>query len=178
DQSDRQRRESERVAPFTLLAVDRPERETADRERDNGGAEPVERTGRALVAALADVGDGHPQRDETQRHVHEKRHAPRQGIDERAADDRTEDGRRRRRAGPETERAALRLARERRGGERERARDPLRARRALQDAEGDEEFHRRRDAAQQAGHEESREAEGEHAPAPEEIVERAREPEE
>src|SRR5207249_11996757 len=112
---------------------------------------------------------------ETHGRAQETRPAAREAIDARAAENRPEEGRRRRRAGPETERAALRVAGERRGEERERAREQQRARRALQDAEGDEEFHRRRDAAQQAGHEESREAEGEHAPAPEEIVERARE---
>src|SRR6202521_114908 len=84
---DRERYIPERISPGPLLAVDRPEGQTSDRQRDDGAAEPVEVRGRLLIATLRDVPPGCPRGDDHEWRVDEKRGSPRNRVDEQAADD-------------------------------------------------------------------------------------------
>ena len=127
-----------RVGPLVRLAADEAERETADGERRDDRAEPVEPAGRLGVPRLLDVGQRRPQREREQRDVDQEREPPADGVDEDPADDRPEDGQRRGRRGPDAERAAARRALEGVGDERERAGDEQGAGGALEQPEEDQ----------------------------------------
>ena len=121
---------------------------------------------------------GRPDGDCDEGHVDEERGAPRERVDEDAADERPENRRPRGGGRPDPEGAALLLAGEGRGDERERAGNENRARRALEDPRGDEELHVRRDPAQDAYEAEADEADEEQSAPSVEIRKRAREDEE
>ena len=108
--AERQHDVADGILPLALLAVDRPEREAADCERHDPGAQPVELGRRLVVAALRHVLPCRPAGEEHQRHINKEGGAPGDGVDEQASDHRAEDGGRARGAGPGAERAALLLA--------------------------------------------------------------------
>ena len=128
------------------------ERETADRERRDEGAEPVEarRTSRCRFDS-ATWRHRRPEGDGEQRDVDQEREPPADRVDEDPAEDRPEDRQRRGRGRPDAERAAARRALEGVGDERERPRDEQRAGGALEEPEDDQQLERRREPAQRGG---------------------------
>ncbi len=166
---------SDRIPPGPLLSVDGAKREPSDGQRDDCRPEPVEVGRGLLVPAFGDVVPGGPRGDDDQRHVDEEGGAPRDRVDEQASDDRTEDRRGARGPGPNSERAALLLAREVCGQQSERAGDQHRARRALQDPKQNQELHRGGKPAQDGCQAETDEAIEKHAAPAVEVGQRARE---
>ena len=122
--------------------------------------------GRVRVLRLRDVPHGGEVGDRQQRQVDQERRPPRDRVDQHPADERPEDRGRRRRAGPDTERASPFLPVEARGDDRQRPRHHERARRALQHARQDQELDVGRDAAQQRRRAESQQAQREHLASP------------
>src|SRR5207253_8758619 len=122
DEPRRKNQVAKGVPPRTLLAVDRAKRQAADGQRDDGSADPVERWRLALLAALRHVLPGCPGGHGDQWDVDEKRGAPRDRVDEDAADQGTKDGGRAGRARPGAKRPALLLAREVGGEDRKSTR--------------------------------------------------------
>ena len=149
--------------PIALLTIGRAEAEAADGDRDHRGAEPVEVAGRLFVAAFGDMTRGRPHGEHDERHVDEERDAPRDRVDEDAADERSEDGRGRSRRGPHPVRAPLGFAREVRCDQREGTGHQDRAGRTLQNARHHEEFHIRCETAQNARESEADESDEEDA---------------
>ena len=171
DQADDQRDPRHRILPVLLLATRRAEREPSDRDRDDRGAEPVEVPRGALVTALRDA-RRRPQRQEHERHVDEEGEAPRQALHEDAAEERADDRGRRRSGRPEADRAPALLAVEVGGDDREAARDEDRAERPLEDPRGDQDLHRRGEAAGHRGCAEADEADAERPPPPVVVADR------
>jgi hypothetical protein len=95
--------------------------------------------------------------------------APRDRVDEHAADEGSEDRGERRRAGPNAERAALLFAVEVRGDDGEGPRHQQRSRGALQDPEHDQQHDARSEPAQERGDAEPDQADPED-PAAAEVV--------
>ena len=131
----------------------------------------------SVVARLLDVADGRPQREREQRDVDEERDPPAGRVDERAADDRAEHGQGRRGRRPDAEGPGARDAVEGVRDERERAGDEQRPGRPLDQAEDDQPFERRGEAAQGGGGGEPDEADGVDAAATVVVGQRAGEDE-
>ena len=164
------------ICPRLLLAADHAEGESADRERGDERAEPVEAPVAGRVARLRDVAQGE-QRDEDERHVDEERCAPADRIDEDASGDRTEDhegggGRR-----PDPEGAGPLLALERVRDDRQRAGHEQRAGRSLEQAGDDQQLERRRESAHDGRHAEQGQPDPEDPAAPVMVGQRARQDE-
>ena len=173
--TDRKDHESERVAPRSLLAVDRPERQSADSERDDRRADPVELRRSVLVAALRHVLPGRPCGHRHQRNVEKEGSAPGDRVDQEPADQRAEDRRRARGAGPRAEGASLLPAREVGRDQRQRTRHQEGTRGALEDPEQHEQLRRRSKAAQNGRHTEPEQSPQESSLATVEVIHRARE---
>ena len=171
-QADDERHPRHRILPVLLLATGRAEREAADGDRDDRGAEPVEVPRGALVAALRHARRG-PQRQEHERDVDEERQAPRQALHEDAAEERTDDRGRRCARRPEADRAPALLAVEERGDDREAARDQDRAERTLENPRDDQDLHRRGEAAGHRRGAEADQADAERPPPPVVVADRA-----
>ena len=92
------------------------------------------------VARLLDVGQRRPQREPEERDVDQERDPPAEGVDEEAAEDRSDDGQGGCRCRPDAERAAAFGAVEGMGDQRERARDEQGAGGTLGEAEDDQPF--------------------------------------
>ena len=150
-----------RVGPLLLLATDEPEADAADRDRDDRRAQPVEPSRRVRVERLRHVAHGRVQGQQHQRHVDQEREAPRERVDDDAADEGTHDGQRGGGGGPQPERAGTRLALEVGRDERQRSGHQQRARGTLEQPEDDEPLHRRRQAAQRGREPERREPDDE-----------------
>ena len=165
--------ETERVVPRPLLAVDRPEREAADRERDDGRAGPVELRRGLLIAALRHVLPGCPRRHRHQRNVEKERGPPRDRVDQETADQRAEDRGRAGGAGPRPERPSLLAARKVSRDQRQRPRHQERPCGSLQDPEQDEQLGRGGEAAQHRRHTESEQSPQERSLAAVVVVHRA-----
>ena len=164
--------------PRPLLAVDRPEREAADRERDDGRAGPVELRRGLLIAALRHVLPGRPRRHRHQRNVEKERGPPRDRVDQETADQRAEDRGRAGGAGPRPECSSLLAARKVSRDQRQRPRHQERPCGSLQDPEQDEQLGRGGEAAQHRRHTESEQSPQERSLAAVVVVHRAGEDQE
>jgi hypothetical protein len=155
-----------------LLAPDRPEGEPGDGDGDHQRPEPVEASGGLFVARFRYEPDGGQVGDQQEGEVDQEGHAPGDGVHQQAPDERAEDGRGARRAGPQAKGPSLLLALKGGGDDGERAGDQEGAGGALQRPADDQELYGGRDPAQQGGGGEADEADGEHAPSAEVVAER------
>ena len=173
NRTDRQGDEGDRVAPLTLLAVDRPEGEAADGQRDDRGAQPVEARRSLLVATLLDVRQHRVESEGDERDVEQEHRAPGNGVHQHAADEGPEQGGSRGRAGPDAVGAGLAGPREGGGDQRERARHQESAGCPLEEPEDDQQLEVGGEPAEDGGQPEADEAEGEHPPPPVVVVDSA-----
>ena len=140
-------------------------------ERQADGAGHVDAAGRALVAGLGHVAQRDGDARGREREVDDEDQAPRHGVDQPAADERTERGDDRAQARPRPDGSGPVAGPERGRDHGQAPRHQQGRRRALQQAGDDEEVGRRRRRAQRRRHGEPREADDEHPPAAVEVAE-------
>ena len=146
-------------------------------EREADGAGHVDAAGRALVAGLGHVADGDGDAGRRQREVDEEHQPPRHGVDEPAADERTERGDDPAQARPRPDGSGPVAGPERRRDHGQAPGHQQGRRRALQQAGDDQEVGRRRRRAQRRRRGEPDQADDEHPPAAVEVAERTAEDE-
>ena len=101
-----QRRRTDGVAPFVLLAVDCAECQPTNCQGHDDGSQPIEGPARVRVLAFLHVTPARPQGDGDQRHVQEEDGSPGDGVDEDATHHRAQDRSRGGCGGPQPEGAA------------------------------------------------------------------------
>ena len=164
----------ERVAPAEHRLLDQPERDPRQAERAQQRAGHVQRRpALPRIAGLGHVAPRQRQRDQHERDVDREHPAPRDRVDDLAADQRPGEVADAAPGGPGADRRAALGLGEDRDDDRERGRRQQRARDPLQRARDDQQLDGRRQRAEQRRDAEARHAEREHAPLAVDVGERA-----
>ena len=169
-------RDDRRCRPLAAR-LDEPRRERREPEGDRSGAEHVEVTRSGRVEALRHMANGDEHQD-AERHVDEERPSPRRGVDQPSPDERPRRAGDAGKTGPRADGARSVGLADGGGEQREAARHQQRGACALHRASSDECSAGGRGAAQRGRDGEADHPDGEHAPAPVAITQRAAEQEE
>ncbi len=143
-----------------------PERQAGQTERAERGAAQIETPGRLGVAALGHMGPSHRHHGDAERQVEQEDPAPRGGVDEPAAEERTDGGGDTAEAGPRADRPAALAGFERGLEDRQAARREQRRADSLDDPGGDQRVHVRGDRTGDRGRGEHSGADEEDPPPP------------